>query len=244
MGKKICSNCKIEKTLCDFGFRKNAKDGRRGVCKICHNEKYKNYVKQNQKKISQRQKQWQKNNREKIRLNSQNHRKKNIDVLKEKQKKYYWENKQKRLDNHKKWYDENREYAINKTLEWQEKNKERINKNRNIRHKERWEKDILYRIKMNMRNRIKHFIKSKNFDKIRNGTFNVVGINPEELKKHIEKQFKNGMNWENYGQKGWHIDHIIPLSSAKTEEDVYRLCEYTNLQPLWSHENYKKGNKI
>lgn len=50
------------------------------------------------------------------------------------------------------------------------------------------------------------------------------------------------MTWENRNE--WHIDHITPLSSAKTEEELYKLCHYTNLQPLWAEENLKKGNKI
>jgi hypothetical protein len=52
------------------------------------------------------------------------------------------------------------------------------------------------------------------------------------------------MTWDNYSHSGWHIDHIIPLSNAKTKEDVIKLCYYTNLQPLWCEENYKKGDKI
>ena len=46
------------------------------------------------------------------------------------------------------------------------------------------------------------------------------------------------MTWENRSE--WHVDHIIPLATAKTEEDVYRLNHYTNLQPLWAHENIRK----
>ena len=52
------------------------------------------------------------------------------------------------------------------------------------------------------------------------------------------------MSWDNYGLYGWHIDHIVPLSNAKTEDDFYKLCHYTNLQPLWSLDNLKKSNKI
>ena len=59
------------------------------------------------------------------------------------------------------------------------------------------------------------------------------------------------MNWENYGKYngelnyGWDIDHIIPLSSAKSEEEVYKLNYYSNLQPLCSYTNrYIKVDKI
>jgi hypothetical protein len=76
----------------------------------------------------------------------------------------------------------------------------------------------------------------------KNKTFEIVGCTPEFLKEHLEKQFVDGMTWENRNK--WHIDHKLPLSSAKTEEELYKLCHYTNLQPLWAEENLKKSNKI
>ena len=85
------------------------------------------------------------------------------------------------------------------------------------------------------------FLKSKNLRK-NNKTFEIIGCTPFELQKHLEEQFIDGMTWENYGQ--WHIDHIIPLSTANIEEEIYKLCYYTNLQPLWAIDNLKKGNKI
>jgi len=50
------------------------------------------------------------------------------------------------------------------------------------------------------------------------------------------------MNWENYGK--WHIDHIIPLASAKNKEEMENLFHYSNLQPLWASDNFKKSDKI
>jgi hypothetical protein len=47
---------------------------------------------------------------------------------------------------------------------------------------------------------------------------------------------------ENHGK--WHIDHIIPISLAKTEDEVYLLCHYTNFQPLWARDNLVKKNKL
>ena len=52
------------------------------------------------------------------------------------------------------------------------------------------------------------------------------------------------MNWENHGKYGWHIDHIIPLSSAKNEDELKKLCYYKNLQPLWALENILKKDKL
>ena len=88
------------------------------------------------------------------------------------------------------------------------------------------------------------FLKSSNFDSIKNGTFNIVGCTPIELKEHIEKQFTDKMSWENYSLKGWHIDHKIPLVLATNKEEVYELCHYTNLQPMWAEDNLKKGVSI
>jgi hypothetical protein len=77
-----------------------------------------------------------------------------------------------------------------------------------------------------------------------NKTFDIVGCSPEFLKEHLEQQFTEGMSWDNHGLYGWHIDHKIPLSSANTEEEIYNLCHYSNLQPLWAEDNLKKSNKI
>jgi hypothetical protein len=62
------------------------------------------------------------------------------------------------------------------------------------------------------------------------------------------------MNWNNHGNpidgiytinKTWDIDHIIPLSSAKTEEDIIKLNHYTNLKPLCTYYNrFIKKDKI
>ena len=142
------------------------------------------------------------------------------------------------------YYESNKEREIERQTNYQNNNKSSVRASRNIRVKKKYDTDILYRLKINTRNRIKHFLKSSNFDKIKNGTFNIVGCTPFELKDHIQKQFLEGMNWENYGFRGWHIDHIIPLAACENNDDVHKLCHYTNLQPMWADDNYKKGDRI
>lgn len=74
----------------------------------------------------------------------------------------------------------------------------------------------------------------------------LVGYTFQKLKKHLEKQFKTGMTWQNYGQ--WHVDHKIPISvfnfKKATDIDFRRCWALKNLQPMWAIENLKKHVKI
>jgi hypothetical protein len=70
--------------------------------------------------------------------------------------------------------------------------------------------------------------------------YQVIGCTQQELLQHIEKQFLKGMSWKN--RKLWHIDHIIPMDSAKTIEDNYKLNHFTNLRPMWAKDNLSKKN--
>jgi len=70
----------------------------------------------------------------------------------------------------------------------------------------------------------------------------ILGTDWSVVKSHMESLFKEGMTWNNHGE--WHIDHIIPISSGKTEDEVVKLCHYSNLQPLWAEENLLKSNTI
>lgn len=72
-----------------------------------------------------------------------------------------------------------------------------------------------------------------------------IGCTPEELKAHLEKQFQKGMTWDNHTTNGWHVDHILPLTPEEpiSEEEIYKRCHYTNLQPLWAKDNMRKNNR-
>ena len=73
-------------------------------------------------------------------------------------------------------------------------------------------------------------------------TFIELGYDVCDFVRHIEKQFNDGMSWDN--MKEWQIDHIIPSSTAKTKDDVIALNQLSNLRPMWSEKNNKKKNKI
>jgi hypothetical protein len=143
-----------------------------------------------------------------------------------------------------KYKESNKEYSKNYRNNNKEYYKEYSRKYNNIYQKNKKQKDILYKIGSNIRTRISQTINGYSKSKT---TLHVLGLNNfTEFKEYIESKFQNEMNWNNYGfGKGkWVIDHIIPISSALTEDEIYKLNHYTNLQPLWWDENIIKSNKI
>ena len=73
-------------------------------------------------------------------------------------------------------------------------------------------------------------------------TNEVLGYSALELKEHIEKQFIDGMSWDNWGE--WHIDHIKPVSKFDKSEKISIINSLDNLQPLWAKDNLTKSNKL
>lgn len=148
----------------------------------------------------------------------------NADKIRKQRIERYELNTDKELISNKKYYKKNKDLIINKL-------REKKQNNYNIR------------LISNLRSRLVLFVKTNKIHKD-NQTIELLGCSPSDLREHLEKQFKYGMSWDNYGFYGWHIDHIIPLSHAKNEEDLFKLCHYTNLQPLWSKDNLSKGCKM
>lgn len=150
-------------------------------------------------------------------------------------------NREENLLKKKLYTQKNKEKKSNYDKVYREKN--RLKKNEYIREyrKKRRKQDPTFRLIESVRARLKIFYKSKNINK-ESKTFEMVGLTPEKLKDYLTEKFKEGMSWNNYGE--WHIDHIIPLSSATSDEELIKLCHFTNLQPLWASDNIKKSNKI
>lgn len=101
--------------------------------------------------------------------------------------------------------------------------------------------DPLFCIRDNIRRRLARSISAEK-DQQRPKIEQIIGCSMDVFRQHIERQFLPGMSWENMGE--WHLDHIVPISSAKTEEGIYALNHHTNLRPLWASENLRKSNKV
>jgi len=167
---------------------------------------------------------------------------KNKEKIRESNRKYAIKNRKKILAYHAKYRKKNKEKINQGGKEWYYKNKEKVRARQRIYERIR-RNTLHFKIKDNMRKRIKTALKKDNGKKTKR-TMKLVGCTVEQLKQHIEKQFKPGMSWEQ--RDSFHIDHIIPCASFDlTKLSEQKKCfHYTNLQPLYPIENIKKGAKL
>lgn len=135
----------------------------------------------------------------------------------------------------KKWRQSAHFKEYNRSL----KRKPYYQKYANERVKAKRKSDPMFRLRCACTDRVRQYLKGR-----RKSTMEIVGISIGELRNYLEIKFLPGMSWDNYGRYGWHVDHIIPLASAKNKEEIIRLCHYSNLQPLWAADNISKGAKI
>lgn len=166
----------------------------------------------------------------------------------------------------KEWYKNNKKRHRKNTRRWAKNNPEKIyraQKRFKIEHPERVRffqqryfysnKESLYkyrndRYKNNPNVKIANVLRSrlnsslKNFNTT-NNHIKYLGCSIDNLKIYLENMFLPGMLWDNWTRTGWHIDHIIPLCKFDLidEDQLKQACHYTNLQPLWAKDNFKKG---
>lgn len=146
-------------------------------------------------------------------------------------RKSYELNKEDKIQYARDYYKSNREKAIKQTSEYKS-NKRRVSPVFNLKC------NIARRLRLNL-NRTKTYTEKSMM-------YGITGINGEAMRNYLHSTFES-----NYGMpREWitnfkvEIDHIIPLSTAKTIEDVKRLNHYTNLQLLFKEDNQAKGTNL
>lgn len=226
------------------------------------NEKYKEanrkrakeYYYQHREEKLNYQKQYREKNREKVNESSKKSKLKNKNHYDEIYKKYNEEHKEELKEKRHQYYLKNKDrikervkqYRINnpeKIKEYNSSHKEEKNIYDNNYRKKRAKKDNIFKLKIQTRKMIvnsfikKGLVKSKKCEEI-------LGISLIEFYKYLLQTYKNNYGYEWDGIEKVHIDHIIPLKEAKTENDVVRLCHYKNLQLLKAKDNLEKSDKL
>ena len=167
-------------------------------------------------------------------------------------KKYMTINKDKFKDYYSNWhrenYKKNKQYILERGKIYYKNNRVKIQNRLNKYRRKRRSEDPTFKLIDNLRRRVNQSISHCRYERT-SSTRNWIGCSIKELKIHLEKQWKPGMNWENYNYTGWHIDHKIPVHFFKTNYDfsnpkIQKRCfNYKNLQPMWAKENLKKSSK-
>jgi len=163
----------------------------------------------------------------------------NIEKARISNRKHYSKNKNKYFLRWQKYYETNSEYLKERARKWGHLNLDK----RKITDKKRRE-NPMFRLSSNISRSIRQSLFANNKN---NAPWeSLVDFTKHELKTHLEKQFKPGMSWENYGE--WHIDHKIPIAAhnfTKPEHEDFKRCwALKNLQPMWAKDNISKGAKI
>jgi hypothetical protein len=222
---KICNTCSELKDLELFFRNKNTKDGRHSSCKGCQN-KSKKYDKVKRSEYYN------------------NTKDRDFEKIKIRRRNYYLNNKEKENKLSKEYKEKNKEKINKYAIDYYYSNKdtERYKEVRKNYYKNRLDNDILYKIRHYLTCMLGIYFRNHGFTR-KTKTYEILGCSFEDFKLYLENKFEPWMTWENRGlyngevNYGWDIDHIIPISSAKTEEDIIKLNHYTNLRPLCSYVN-------
>lgn len=257
---KTCRRCSQEKPLAEFHKETRSSDGVKPYCKNCikkEGEKYrkknkeeikikkkqyylknkesinnrkKQHYQDNKEQILKKNKQYRQDNKEQIKKQKKEYQRNNKEYLKEYLREYYSGNKQRLKTKSKQYYLDNKE----KVKQYRQDNKEYLNEY-NVQYvKQRCANEPLYRFKRNLRNLVSNSIKRQGYSK-KSKSFEILGCSFEHL--------MNWLDFEKWNNEDCHIDHIIPISLAKNEDDALLLSHYTNLQILSAEDNIKKGNR-
>ena len=223
MTMKRCYKCGEEKALCEFSKNKSRKDGLNSLCKAC----VKAYYEANKEKIAERHKAYRQANKDKI---AKRH------------KAYQQAKKEKIAEQRKAYRQANKDKIAEKNKAYTQANKDK----RSVYQKKRRTTDPVFKMKSRVGSSVRKAL--KNQGKTKGGsTFSALPYAPQDLVEHLEKQFDEKMNWDNYGTY-WHLDHIYPQSLLPYDNlahpNFQKCWALDNLQPLEAIENLKKGNRV
>lgn len=237
METRICRICGIEKDISCFRIYKKYY---RTECKECENRLCKERNLKNREHILKKEKEYRENHKDQIKKYKKEHY--NPIESKKYNKKYYQNHKEYYAKKHKEYSLKNRD-KINKNVKnWKEKNIDKVRKYQR-RDYEKRNKNYIKKLELQLRNMLNQSFKRKKYLKSKK-LETIVGLNSKEMIDYLLQTFKNNYGYEWDKIEKIHIDHIKPLKYAQTEEEVIKLCHYTNLQLLKAKDNLQKNCKI
>lgn len=221
--EKECFKCHEVKLLTEFYRHAKMADGHLNKCKTC------------------------------TKTEANKHRDDNLERIQQADRDRYAADPETKKKRSREYYDANKDACNKKSAEWVKNNPDKrkiiCKKNRDNHpgymaqyERERKAIDPAFAMMRRLRVRLQHALRAANGKKAHR-TLELIGCTPQELLRHLEAQFVDGMTWEN--RSLWHIDHKRSCSSYDlTIPDQQSECfHFSNLQPLWGEDNLRKGAK-
>lgn len=157
-------------------------------------------------------------------------------------------NKKKYVEAQLLWRENNRDKVASYKKKYDINNRDKINAYKKIYKKDYLKKGTLPYLKEKARGVIKDSFRRKSIPKV-GKTRSIIGCDWDTLLNHLLKSAQNNypdnnITKENLFDFEWHVDHITPLATAKTEEEIVKLNHYSNLQLLTPRDNLVKGDRV
>lgn len=264
---KYCPKCHTRKSGSEFYKSKTTSDGLAGYCKECskkvarayilaHPERAKRYIENAKGKYTERRKKWAKEYRQRPEVKAKAKERYATDEYRQKAHERYLKNKEIRKEYSRKYYASHKEQAQKYSKKYRTENADKIRENKALYartspvakkqryeyKKKRIERDPIFALKERARKTIADSFLRRGYKK-NSKSREIIGCDWPTFTKHLFKTWEKRYGTLYVGED-YHIDHIIPLSEAKTEDEVIKLCHYTNLQLLKPSDNLSKSNKI
>jgi len=221
MEVKTCTKCGKEKPLDSFHKNDRSADGRRPDCKTCRLAKVKKWADDNRENKRRKDKEYRLAHADEINVRVRVRRSEAPEHFRKLGRESYQRNKEK---------DKRR------SKEWKKKNRDRVNE-RTRKLRSTPEGKMRHALSNRIRQALTNNHKSQS-------SMELLGCTIEQLRAHLEALWQEGMSWDNYGKKGWHIDHIRPLASFDLTDPAQQreAFHYSNCKPEWESDNTSKGS--
>lgn len=243
---RVCFRCGKNLPLTPefFQYRNKTKGIFQGVCKDCNNARGRELYAKNPEKFREKQKDYYAAHADQIKEHSRKYSKEQREkyplIVKEKKKRYRDAHKDEINQKAREYYLENHDEFRKRQNEYRNKNRDSINKSKRISERYRRKTDPVYKLKGNIRNAINDSFGRRQHMKNQLAE-DVTGMKTADLCIYLMNTFKKIYGYEWDGEESVHIDHIVPLATANTEEEIIKLCHWSNLQLIKAEDNLKKG---
>lgn len=254
---KICNQCTLEKSNFSFSYSKDKlKKYENSICDDCKKENRKVYIKNNKEKINKKMSDYRKNNPDKIKKIKKKYYQNNKEKVLNTVKNYSINNSEKIKDYYDKYLKNNKDKIYNRTKSYYLNNKDKIY----FKQKQKYHNNPNLKIRKAISSIVRSKLLNNNSSKNSLSIVKFLPYSIQDLRSHLENQFEDWMNWENYGSYKrdiwidndqstwtWQIDHVIPHANftytSMQDKDFIECWALTNLRPLSSKQNLLDGNR-